>query len=77
MEQGTEEERWLKEQHLRNNTFENESGTFLEEQDGGRKGFIEGDEVRVVVVKIKDGRVSDWKGAVRDWTLVEGASNGV
>jgi hypothetical protein len=42
-----------------------------DEPDGGRGIFIEGEEVRVVVVTIRDGRVADWKGAVRDWTLLD------
>jgi len=46
-----------------------------ESGDGGRGTFIEGEEVRVVVVRIKDGRVADWKGAVRDWSLVGGEPN--
>jgi hypothetical protein len=37
---------------------------------GPRGRFVEGEEVRVVVVTIKDVRISDWKGSVRDWTLV-------
>jgi Pyridoxamine 5'-phosphate oxidase len=40
--------------------------------DGGRGCFIEGEEVRVVVVSIRDGRVADWKGEVRDWYLSSG-----
>lgn len=77
MERGTEEDKYYREQHLDNNTFsEGEEGqgqgSFWDErekQDGGRGIFIEGEEVRVVVVRITDGRVSDWKGAVRDWSL--------
>jgi hypothetical protein len=41
------------------------------EGDGGTRCYVEGDEVKVVVVKIKDGRIADWKGQVRDWTLGE------
>jgi len=78
VDRGTEEEKYYREQHLDNNTFsegvESQSqGAFWDErekQDGGRGIFIEGEEVRVVIVRITDGRVSDWKGAVRDWTLV-------
>ena len=35
--------------------------------------------MRVVVVKIKDGRVADWKGAIRDWSLTDqaGLPNGI
>lgn len=52
----------------------------VNEGDGGTKCYVEGDEVRVVVVKIQDGRIADWKGQVRDWKLsMEAAtiSNGV
>lgn len=41
----------------------NESG------DGGRAGYIEGEEVRVVVVRIGDGRIADWRGEVRDFVV--------
>lgn len=77
MDRDTEEERYYYREHLENNTFSeggNESvGAWAreEEPDGGRGIFIEGEEVRVVVVKIKDGRVSDWKGAIRDWSLLD------
>ena len=79
----TEEERYYYREHLENNTFSEAGGEAVsawarEEPDGGRGIFIEGEEVRVVVVRIKDGRVSDWKGAIRDWTLLdaEDAENG-
>lgn len=39
------------------------------EGDGGTRCYVEGEEVRVVVVKITDGRISDWKGQVRDWAI--------
>jgi hypothetical protein len=35
----------------------------------GGNCFIEGEKVRVVVVRLRDGRVSDWQGGVRDWKL--------
>ncbi|SPO00256.1 related to pyridoxamine phosphate oxidase [Cephalotrichum gorgonifer] len=74
------EERYYRERHLENNTFsdpfssapsrddalENGTGT----QDGERECFVAGDDVRVVVVDIKDVRISDWKGGVRDWVIV-------
>ncbi|KAI6708606.1 hypothetical protein PZA11_006745 [Diplocarpon coronariae] len=75
VERGTEEEKYYKEMHLDNNTFtEGEEGQGAlgvrgETQDGGREKYIEGEGVRVVVVRITDGRVSDWKGDVRDWSL--------
>jgi hypothetical protein len=43
----------------------------LREGDGGTKCYVEGAEVRVVVVKVRDGRIADWKGQVRDWSLSE------
>ncbi|KAL6712587.1 hypothetical protein ACN47E_000464 [Coniothyrium glycines] len=39
------------------------------ENDGGTKCYVEGDQVQVVVVRITDGRIADWKGQVRDWTI--------
>ncbi|KAK2629773.1 hypothetical protein QTJ16_000593 [Diplocarpon rosae] len=81
VERGTEEEKYYKEMHLENNTFtEGEEGQGApgsggEMQDGGREKYIEGEEVRVVVVRITDGRVSDWKGDVRGWSLVGGEGN--
>jgi hypothetical protein len=94
LDAGSEEEKWCKEQHLLNNTFENDtsggatgSGTGFTELygsspsqsrtvagtsgDGGRERYIEDESVRVVVVKISDGRISDWKGAVKDWVISE------
>lgn len=80
VERGTDEETYYREEHLDNNTFSdgderrnNWSGRDPEDNDGGRGSFIEDEEVRVVVVEIRDGRVSDWKGAVRDWSVVGGA----
>jgi len=71
VETGTEEEKYLREKHLENNTFDGGAGGHQKEaDDGGREMYIEGEEVRVVVVKITDGRVSDWKGGVRDWSLM-------
>ncbi|KAI7540241.1 hypothetical protein KC331_g9280 [Hortaea werneckii] len=108
LEAGTEEERWCREQHLLNNTFEaggggggelggataagngmagngsesrqgagGEDGTFSPSSpsqqprsgDGGRSSYIEDQDVRVVVVRIRDGRISDWKGGVKDFVL--------
>lgn len=80
VESNSEEESWCKDIHLRNNTFgeaDSESAALLGTSptfsatpgDGGRGTFIEGEEVQVVIVKIRDGRVADWKGAVRDWVL--------
>jgi len=79
LESGTEEEKWCKQQHLANNTFEAQAagteqlfGTSPESAatgDGGRGSYIEDEEVRVVIVRIRDGRISDWKGGVKDWVI--------
>lgn len=80
VQSGTEEEKFCREAHLENNTFTADEGQTRNQRaegengDGGRGCFIEGEEVRVVVVEITDGRVSDWKGSVRDFTL-EGNEN--
>ncbi|KAK4555282.1 hypothetical protein LTR86_007578 [Recurvomyces mirabilis] len=42
--------------------------------DGGRGSYIEDSDVRVVVVGIRDGRISDWKGGVKDFCLREAGS---
>lgn len=51
------------------------SGQSLQEEttegDGGTRCYVEGEEVRVVVVQIKDGRIADWKGVVRDWVVTQ------
>ena len=79
--EGSEEEKWCKEKHLENNTFgdqaREERGFFgatqnadSSEGDGGTSCFIEGEAVRVVVVGVQEGRIADWKGGVKDWTIV-------
>lgn len=78
---GSDEERWLRQAHLENNTFEEggggEGGGFnpfgqiaAAAEDGGRECFVAGEEVRVIVVDVMDVRISDWKGNVKDWVLV-------
>ena len=81
LDEGSEEERWCKERHLENNTFgdqaREERGMFggtpnaaQGEEDGGTSCFIKGEEVRVVIVGVQEGRIADWKGGVKDWTIV-------
>lgn len=77
------EERFYRERHLENNTFSDEpllagspppardEGAGNGEEDGGREYFVAGEDVRVVVVEIKDVRISDWRGTVRDWVIVK------
>lgn len=45
-------------------------------EDGGRECFVAGEEVRVIVVDVRDVRISDWKGNVKDWVLVPRQSDG-
>jgi len=48
--------------------------------EGDAGCYIEGEEVRVVLVRIRDGRISDWRETVKDFVLDEGGSglvNGV
>lgn len=87
LERGSEEERWCKEAHLANNTFgdqaREEAGLFggqppnAETLEGGSSScYIEGDDVRVVVVRVREGRIADWKGGVRDWLIVDDEDGG-
>jgi len=84
VDRGTDEERFYREKHLENNTFESEPsaaadilrrGSVAPQQqtadgaEGSRDPFLAGEEARVVVVGIKDVRISDYKGAVRDWVI--------
>jgi len=73
---GGEEEAWCKAKHKELNTFGDSNQPDRpfgdEAEDGGNGGagcYIEGQDVRVLVVSILDGRISDWKGTVKDWTL--------
>jgi len=75
---GSEEEAWCKAKHKELNTFGDSDNLFGDEteetEDRGNSGagcYIEGQDVRVLVVSILDGRISDWKGTVKDWTLQE------
>ncbi|EED13854.1 pyridoxamine phosphate oxidase, putative [Talaromyces stipitatus ATCC 10500] len=75
LEVGSEEEKWCKNQHLENNTFvaaPNEEMPFGQQRRGS--GVAEtpmiDDNSRVVIVQVREGRIADWKGGVRDWQLV-------
>lgn len=72
---GSEEEKYYFDQHLANNTFEEGEPLFQQsaEASGPTSHFVAG-EVQVIIVDIKDVRISDWKGAVRDWAVVPEAS---
>ncbi|KAL2258824.1 hypothetical protein VTK26DRAFT_7701 [Humicola hyalothermophila] len=86
VERGTPEERYYRDVHLANNTFDSGAldllGPLRQPQNGGGEGgeagagvpdgtgrFAAGDEARVIVVGIRDVRIADWKGAVRDWVI--------
>ncbi|KAH6604202.1 hypothetical protein Trco_007648 [Trichoderma cornu-damae] len=77
---GSAEEKFYVEQHLENNTFEEgvplfqpASNTDGRASDLAGGHFVAGEEVRVIVVDIRNVRISDWKGTVRDWELVSDA----
>lgn len=79
LESGSEEEKWCKDAHLANNTFEGqlstEAGYFGQSRSVGgpgndASGYIEGNDVQVVLVPLRQGRISDFKGSVRDWQVV-------
>ncbi|KAI9039163.1 pyridoxamine 5'-phosphate oxidase family protein [Aspergillus affinis] len=77
LEPGSAEEAWCKERHLENNTFEEEMGLFGQQQQqqqqelGQRRTSVSIDsDVRVVTVRVREGRIADWKGGVRDWVVV-------
>lgn len=75
LEEGSEEESWCKERHLENNTFEEEEINFGQQQQredpSQRRPSIAIDsDVRVVTVQVREGRIADWKGGVRDWVLL-------
>lgn len=78
LEQGSEEEKWCKETHLANNTFgdqtREEAGFFRTQppqNEGNSSCYIAGDDVRVVIVPVREGRTADWKGGVKDWIVVD------
>lgn len=86
LEPESEEEKWCKEAHLANNTFEGqlstEAGYFgtgngaVQQPNENASGYIEGNDVRVVLVPVRTGRLSDFKGGVRDWKVVDEYEHG-
>ncbi|KAK1829493.1 hypothetical protein QBC39DRAFT_384182 [Podospora conica] len=74
---GSDEERFYRAKHLEANTFDAGADLLRREstaEDGGRGCFVAGEEVRVIVVGIRDVRIADWKGAVRDWVIEPAAA---
>lgn len=81
LDQGSEEEKWCKETHLANNTFgdqaREEAGLFGGQPpnpEGNSSCYIAGEDIRVVLVPIREGRIADWKGGVKDWVIGDGPS---
>ncbi|KAL6902952.1 hypothetical protein GGI43DRAFT_400792 [Trichoderma evansii] len=74
---GSEEEKFYVAQHLENNTFEEGTPLFQPVSNTGNREndghFVAGEEVRVIVVDIRNVRISDFKGTVRDWELTTDA----
>ena len=87
LESGSAEEAWCKERHLENNTFEEEEINLFGQQQRDpsqrRPSMSIDSDVRVVTVQVREGRIADWKGGVRDWILLpppqtqQGLVNGV
>ncbi|KAH6628254.1 hypothetical protein F5144DRAFT_536536 [Chaetomium tenue] len=84
VERGSDEEKYYREVHLENNTFDNAAETAglfgavadgaggAGDGNGGANRYAAGGEdVRVIVVGIRDVRIADWKGAVTDWVIAE------
>jgi hypothetical protein len=72
---GSDEEAWCKTKHKESNAFNADAqpdpfGGPV--GDAGAGSYIEGQEMRVVVVKIRDGRISDWQESVKDFSVHEG-----
>jgi hypothetical protein len=60
---------------LANHTYDEEDNQLFRQRSNpgsdSRTGqFVAGREVSVIAVEIKDVRISDYKGAVRDWAIV-------
>jgi hypothetical protein len=73
LDEGGTEAAWCKERHKAHNTFGDmpDNGDIFgsQEASGGAGCYIDDQALRVVVVDIKDGRISDWKGMVKDWAV--------
>jgi hypothetical protein len=54
------------------NAPDDDRGEELQRMNSAAAGgcYIEGNEVRVVVVPVTEGRIADWKGGVKDWKVV-------
>lgn len=67
---------------MENNTFEEEemglAGLQQQQEPGLRRPSITVDgDARVVTVRVSEGRIADWKGGVRDWSVVTDQNSGL
>ncbi|KAF4548522.1 Pyridoxamine 5'-phosphate oxidase-like protein 4 [Elsinoe fawcettii] len=86
LQRNSEAEKWCKKQHLAYNGFEesaNKPDTAVLSGSPNapfhtrpEEGEDKDDDVRVVVVKIKDGRIADFQGGVRDFILTNSEGHG-
>ncbi|KAK3076762.1 hypothetical protein LTS18_012131 [Coniosporium uncinatum] len=44
--------------------------------DGGTGCYVEDEDAQVVVVRVREGRIADWRGEVRDFAVSEGGGGG-
>ncbi|KAM7205267.1 hypothetical protein V8F33_001098 [Rhypophila sp. PSN 637] len=73
IEPGSETEKYYRDVHIENHRFGTEASTGTvapaQQGDGGRQCFVEGEAVCVIVVRIHEVRIADWKGNVTDWGI--------
>lgn len=67
--QDSEEARWFKAKHKEHNTFGDSADGQDVDGDEEDNPYIHGQEVKVVVVEIKGGRISDPKRVIRDFSV--------
>jgi hypothetical protein len=79
LDPASEEEAWCKTKHRENNTFGDAGADLFGQGEAGAEGdagsYIEGEEVKVVLVRISDGRISDRKESVTDFVLEDGGGH--
>jgi hypothetical protein len=81
LESGSQEEKWCIEKHMESHgykesaiedgTEDNATGNSNGTNEQMSTGFLQGQDVRVVVVKVREGRIADWKGGVKDFVISE------
>jgi hypothetical protein len=73
---GSEEEKFYIEEHLKNHSSGDVPEVSLQgtADERGSRHVIAGEQVRIIIVEIKDVRISDLDGNIQDWEIVP-ASN--